>query len=38
MAWYTGEAWGLMATLSSPPMWPNQRAVMIDTMEAHEAW
>ena len=37
MAWYTGEACGLMATLSSPSMWANQSAVMIETMEAHEA-
>ena len=30
MAWKTGEAWGLTATLSSPLRWPNQSAVMID--------
>jgi hypothetical protein len=37
IAWYTGDACGLTATLSSPPMWPNHSAVMIDTIEAHEA-
>ena len=38
MAWYTGDAWGFTATLSSPPMCPNQSAVMIDAIDAHEAW
>ena len=38
MAWKTGEAWGLTATLSSPDRWANHSAVMIDTIEAELAW
>ena len=38
MAWYTGEACGLTATLSAPPRWPNHSAVMIPTIDADEAW
>ena len=38
MAWYTGDAWGFTATLSSPPMCPNQSAVMIEAIDAHDAW
>ena len=38
MAWNTGEACGFTATLSSPPMWANHRAVMIDTIDALDAW
>ena len=37
MAWYTGEAWGLIATLSAPSMCANHSAVMIDTIDAEEA-
>ena len=37
MAWYTGDAWGLTATLSFPPMWANQRAVITLTREAEDA-
>ena len=38
MAWYTGEAWGLTATLSAPRRWPNHSAVMMPTIEAELAW
>ncbi len=38
MAWYTGDACGLTATLSSPPMWANHSAVMTDTIDADDAW
>ena len=38
MAWYTGEACGFTATLSSPLRWPNHRAVMIPTIDADDAW
>ena len=37
MAWYTGDACGFTATLSSPEMCPNQSAVMIETIEADDA-
>ena len=37
MAWKTGEAWGLTATLSRPDRWANQSAVMIPTIEADDA-
>ena len=38
MAWYTGEACGFTATLSSPLRWPNHSAVMIPIIEADDAW
>src|SRR5262245_13739912 len=38
MAWYTGEACGFTATLSSPLRCPNHREVMIPTIEAELAW
>ena len=38
MAWKTGEACGLTATLSSPLRWPNHSAVMIPTIDAELAW
>ena len=38
MAWYTGEACGLTATLSSPLRWPNHSEVMIPTIDAELAW
>src|SRR6056297_1865474 len=36
--WYTGLAWGFTATLSSPDRCPNHSAVMIDTIDADDAW
>ena len=38
MAWYTGEACGFTATLSSPLRWPNHSDVMIPTIDAELAW
>ena len=38
MACSTGEAWGLTETRSPACSCPKYSAVMIDTIEAHEAW
>ena len=38
MAWKTGDACGLTATLSARRRWPNHSAVMIPTIDADDAW
>jgi hypothetical protein len=38
MACSTGEACGLTETRSSAVRWPNHSAVMIDVIEALDAW
>ena len=38
MAWYTGDAWGLTATLSPSRRCPNHSDVMIEIIDADDAW